>query len=305
MGELARIQDHLLSVGAAALDLGAFTAFLYGFNERERIYDLCEYVSGARFTTSWTRVGGLYMDLPDEEIFVKKVKKFIDEQLPEAIGDIERLLNKNRIFIDRTVGIGTLTSAEAIAWSLSGPVARASGVKRDLRKDEPYLCFEKNWDGQGADPVDFKVPIMHEGDVYCRYRVRVEEIKQSVHIIRQLIDNLPGGSVNTYDDEAVHIPSKAETYGSIEGLIHHFELLMTNRKWQAPIAECYGAQETANGELGFYLVSDGGPSAWRARCRPPSFINYQSFPKMLEGHMLADVVAVLGSLNIIAAELDR
>jgi len=305
MGELARIQDHLLSVGAAALDLGAFTAFLYGFNERERIYDLCEYVSGARFTTSWTRVGGLYMDLPDEEIFVKKVKKFIDEQLPEAIGDIERLLNKNRIFIDRTVGIGTLTTEEAIAWSLSGPVARASGVKRDLRKDEPYLCFEKNWDGQGADPVDFKVPIMHEGDVYCRYRVRVEEIKQSVHIIRQLIDNLPGGSVNTYDDEAVHIPSKAETYGSIEGLIHHFELLMTNRKWQAPIAECYGAQETANGELGFYLVSDGGPSAWRARCRPPSFINYQSFPKMLEGHMLADVVAVLGSLNIIAAELDR
>jgi NADH-quinone oxidoreductase subunit D len=219
--------------------------------------------------------------------------------------DIERLLNKNRIFIDRTSNIGTITAEEAIAWSVSGPVARASGVKRDMRKDEPYLCFAENWDGQGADPVEFKVPIMYEGDVYCRYRVRLEEMKQSISIIRQLIDNIPGGSVNAFDDKAVHIPPKSETYGSIEGLIHHFELIMTNRKWQAPIAECYGAQETANGELGFYLVSDGGPRAWRARCRPPSFINYQVFPKMLEGHMLADVVAVLGSLNIIAAELDR
>lgn len=305
MGELARIQDHLLSVGAAALDLGAFTAFLYGFNERERIYDICEYVSGARFTTSWTRVGGLNQDLPDEELFKGKVKKFVNEQLPPIMDDIERLLNKNRIFIDRTANIGTITTEDAIAWSVSGPVARASGVKRDLRKDEPYLCFEPNWDGQGADPVEFKVPIMYEGDVYCRYRVRLEEMKQSISIIRQLIDNIPGGSVNAFDDKAVHIPPKSETYGSIEGLIHHFELIMTNRKWQAPIAECYGAQETANGELGFYLVSDGGPRAWRARCRPPSFINYQVFPKMLEGHMLADVVAVLGSLNIIAAELDR
>ncbi|QNN22050.1 NADH-quinone oxidoreductase subunit D [Planctomycetales bacterium ZRK34] len=305
MGELARIQDHLLSVGAAALDLGAFTAFLYGFNERERIYDICEYVSGARFTTSWTRVGGLNQDLPDEELFKGKVKKFVNEQLPPIMDDIERLLNKNRIFIDRTANIGTITTEDAIAWSVSGPVARASGVKRDLRKDEPYLCFEPNWDGQGADPVEFKVPLMYEGDVYCRYRVRLEEMKQSISIIRQLIDNIPGGSVNAFDDKAVHIPPKSETYGSIEGLIHHFELIMTNRKWQAPIAECYGAQETANGELGFYLVSDGGPRAWRARCRPPSFINYQVFPKMLEGHMLADVVAVLGSLNIIAAELDR
>jgi NADH-quinone oxidoreductase subunit D len=305
MGELARIQDHLLSVGAAALDLGAFTAFLYGFNERERIYDICEYVSGARFTTSWTRVGGLNQDLPDEAIFKAKVKKFVNEQLPPIMDDIERLLNKNRIFIDRTSNIGTITAEEAIAWSVSGPVARASGVKRDMRKDEPYLCFAENWDGQGADPVEFKVPIMYEGDVYCRYRVRLEEMKQSISIIRQLIDNIPGGSVNAFDDKAVHIPPKSETYGSIEGLIHHFELIMTNRKWQAPIAECYGAQETANGELGFYLVSDGGPRAWRARCRPPSFINYQVFPKMLEGHMLADVVAVLGSLNIIAAELDR
>ncbi|MBI1372141.1 MAG: NADH-quinone oxidoreductase subunit D [Phycisphaera sp.] len=305
MAEMARIQDHLLCVGAAALDLGAFTAFLYGFNEREKIYDICEYICGARFTTSWTRVGGLNQDLPDEEMFKAKVKKFIVDELPNVIADLEGLLNKNRIFIDRTAGIGTITAEEAIAWSVSGPLARAAGVKRDLRKDDPYLCYAENWDGQGADPVEFKVPIMHEGDVYCRFRVRVEEIKQSMIIIRQLIDKIPGGSVNAYADEAVHIPDKKETYGSIEGLIHHFELIMTNRKWKAPIGETYGAQETSNGELGFYLVADGGPTPWRARCRPPSFINYTVFPKMMEGHLLSDIVAVLGSLNVIAAELDR
>ncbi|MEX2673012.1 MAG: NADH-quinone oxidoreductase subunit D [Phycisphaeraceae bacterium] len=305
VGELARIQDHLLCVGAAALDLGAFTAFLYGFNEREHIYDICEYISGARFTTSWTRVGGLNQDLPDENVFKQRVKSFIDEKLPRAVDDLEGLLNKNRIFIDRTSGIGAISAEDAIAWSLTGPLARAAGVARDLRKDEPYLCFEDNWDGEGAKPVDFKVPIMYEGDVYCRFRVRVEEIKQSVHIIRQLIDKIPEGRVDAYADEAFHLPPKSETYGSIEGLIHHFELIMTNRGWKAPIGETYGAQETANGELGFYIVADGGPRAWRARCRPPSFINYSSFPKMMEGHLLADVVSVLGSLNVIAAELDR
>jgi NADH-quinone oxidoreductase subunit D len=303
--ELARIQDHLLCAGAAALDLGAFTAFLWGFNERERIYDICEYVSGARFTTSWTRVGGLNQDLPDESIFKGMVKKFIEEQLPAAVADMERCLNKNRIFIDRTANIGTISRADAIAWSLTGPVARAAGVMRDLRKDEPYLCFAPDWDGQGAAPVEFKVPLMHEGDVYCRFRVRIEEIKQSIQIIRQIIDRIPAGPVNALPDEKMHIPSKAETYGSIEGLIHHFELIMTNRGWKAPVGECYGCQETANGELGFYLVADGDRSAWRARCRPPSFINYSSFPKMMEGHLLSDIVAVLGSLNVIAAELDR
>lgn len=305
MGELARIQDHLLCAGAAALDLGAFTAFLYGFNEREYIYDICEYVCGARFTTSWTRVGGLNQDLPDTATFVNKVKQFINGSMVDAINDLEHLLNTNRIFMDRTIGVGAITREDAIAWSISGPVARGAGVARDLRKDEPYLCFEKGWDGNTADPVEFKVPLMHEGDVYTRFRIRIEEMKQSRDIINQLIDRIPGGSVNAFDDEAVALPTKSETYGSIEGLIHHFELIMTNRKWQAPIAECYGAQETANGELGFYLVADGGPSPWRARCRPPSFINYQVFSKMMEGHLLADVVAVLGSLNVIAAELDR
>ena len=305
VAELARIQDHLLCAGAAALDLGAFTAFLYGFNEREHIYDIMEYISGQRFHPDWTRVGGLMQDPPDQEVFRKKVKQFIEVELPPAVADLEGLLNKNRIFVDRTAGIGTISTEDAIAWSLSGPVARASGVQRDLRKDEPYLCYADDWDGQGASAVEFKVPIMHEGDVYCRFRVRVEEIKQSVQIIRQLIDRIPDGPTNVYEDVAVHIPAKAETYGSIEGLIHHFELFMDNRKWPAPVAEVYGANETANGELGFYIVSSGEPTIWRARTRPPSFINYQSFSKMMEGHLLADVVAVLGSLNIIAAELDR
>lgn len=305
LAELGRLQDHLLCIGAAALDLGAFTAFLYGFNERERIYDIIEYISGQRFHPDYTRVGGLMRDLPDEEQFKRMVKKFIREQAPPAVDDIEGLLNKNRIFRDRTEGVGAVSHDEAIAWSLSGPIARAAGVKRDLRKDEPYLCYADNWDGQGSSPVTFKVPIAHEGDCYSRYLVRLEELRQSIDIIEQLIDNIPGGPVNVDDDGKVIKPDKAEVYSSIEGLIQHFELVMTNRGWEAPIAEVYAANETANGELGYYIVGDGGPRAWRAKTRPPSFINYQVFAKMIEGHLLADVVAVLGSLNVIAAELDR
>lgn len=305
LAELGRIQDHLLCVGAAALDLGAFTAFLYGFNQRERIYDIMDYISGQRFHPDYTRVGGTMMDLPDEETFKGLVKKFIREHLPPAIADIEGLLNRNRIFRDRTEGIGAITKDEAIAWSLSGPIARAAGVRRDLRKDEPYLCYADNWDGQGAKAVQFKVPVASGGDVYARYLVRLEELKQSMSIIEQLIDNIPGGPMNANDEGKMVKPPKSAVYGSIEGLIQHFELVMTNRGWTAPVAEVYSAQETANGELGYWIVSDGGPRAWRARTRPPSFINYQVFAKMMEGHLLSDLVAILGSLNVIAAELDR
>lgn len=305
LGELGRIQDHLLCLGTAALDLGAFTAFLYGFNERERIYDIMDYIAGQRFHPDCTRVGGMMADLPDEKMFRTLVRKFIDEQLPPAVDDIDRLLTRNRIFRDRTEGIGAISKEDAIAWSLTGPVARASGVRRDLRKDEPYLCFKDNWDGAGAPPMDFKVPIAHGGDVYARFLVRLEELKQSIAIIDRLIDAIPAGPMNVDDDGKLNMPDKASVYGSIEGLIQHFELVMTNRGWEAPVAEVYAAQETANGELGFFIVSDGGPRSWRAKTRPPSFINYQVFPKLIEGHLLADVVAVLGSLNIIAAELDR
>lgn len=305
MHEIGRIQDHLLCVGTAALDLGAFTGFLYGFNQRERINDICDYISGQRFHPDWTRVGGLMHDLPDEATFRTLVKRFIDEEMPPALDDIETLLNRNRIFLDRTQGIGVISAEDAIAWSLSGPVARASGVRRDVRKDDPYLCFADNWDGQGSAAVKFKVAVMNEGDVFSRYYVRLFEIRQSVEIIRQLIDDIPGGPVDTYADGKFVKPDKSQVYGSIEGLIQHFEIIMTNRGWKAPVAEVYACQETANGELGYYIVSDGGPRSWRARTRPPSFINYQSFPKMLEGHLLSDAVAILGSLNVIAAELDR
>ena len=304
-GELGRLQSHLLCVGAAGLDLGAFTAFLYGFNQREHIYDIVEFMSGSRFHTSWTRVGGLNMDLPDEGTFKKLVKDFVDDSLPRAVDDVEALLNKNRIFIERTKDIGSISREEAVAWSMSGPMARASGVRRDIRKDEPYLCFADNWDGQGAKPVDFKVPVMTTGDVYARYYVRLEEIKQSIHIIQQLIDNIPGGSVNVSPEGKDVLPPKGQVYSSIEGLIQHFELVMTNRGFTAPKGECYFAIESGGGELGYYIVSDGGNVPWRARTRPPCFINYQSFPKLLEGHTVSDVVAVLGSINIIAAELDR
>lgn len=305
LAELGRIQNHLLCVGAAALDLGAFTGFLYGFNERERIYDIMDYISGQRFHPDYTRVGGAMMDLPDEEVFKGMIKRFIREQLPPALADLEGLLNRNRIFRERTEGIGTISREDAVAWSLTGPVARASGVMRDVRKDEPYLCYADNWDGQGAEAVTFKVPVATGGDVLARFLVRLEEIRQSVGIIEQLIDDIPGGPMNVDDDGKMAKPDKASVYGSIEGLIQHFELVMTNRKWEAPVNEVYAATETGNGEHGFYVVSDGGPVPWRVRHRPPSYIHFSCLPKMLEGHTLADTVAVIGSLNIIAAELDR
>jgi NADH-quinone oxidoreductase subunit D len=303
--ELGRIQSHLLCVSAAGLDLGAFTAFLYAFNEKEAIYDILEYASGQRFHNSWLRVGGLNQDLPDEKTFVKMVRKFVDDDLMRAIEDVEKLLNKNRIFVDRTKGVGQISREDAIAWSLSGPIARASGVRRDVRKDEPYLCFADNWDGKGAKAVQFQVPVASGGDVYNRYLVRMEEMKQSAIIIRQLIDGIPDGPVNVSPEGKEVLPPKDQVYSSIEGLIQHFELIMTNRGFEAPKGEVYGSIETGNGELGYYIVSSGDNKPWRVRTRPGSFINYQCFPKLIEGHQISDVPAILGSLNIIAAELDR
>ena len=302
LAELARIQDHLLCVGAAALDLGGFTAFLYGFNERELIYDMTEELTGSRFHTSWTRVGGLASDMTDR--FPKMVRDFC-RKLPQALNDVERLLNKNRIFVERTRGIGYVSREDAIDWGLTGPLARSAGVRRDLRKDEPYLCFADNWDGKGSSAVDFKVPVSDMGDCYARYLVRLEEIRQSLAIVEQLIENIPTGPINVLPDGKYTLPDKDEVHFSIEGLIHHFEQVMTNRGHRPPVGEAYGANETANGELGYYLVSDGGRCPYRARCRPPSFINYQCFPNLVVGHQISDVIAVLGSMNIIAAELDR
>lgn len=301
--ELGRIQDHLLCIGAQALDIGGLTAFLYVLNDREGIYDLLEELCGARFTVSYTRVGGVVRDCPDG--WTDRVLKYLHDVLPTAVKDFETLLIRNRIFIERCKGVGVISHDDAVNWSLTGPVARSSGVRRDMRKDDPYLCFADNWDGKGAPAVDFKVPISYGGDVLGRVLVRLEEIQQSVRIIEQVIEMMPEGPVNVLADDSVTLPDKREIYFSIEGLIRHFEKIMGNRGLEPPIGEAYGGVEAANGELGFFLVSDGGNSAYRARCRPPCFLNYQAYPLMIEGHQISDVVAVLGSLNIIAAELDR
>jgi NADH-quinone oxidoreductase subunit D len=305
MAEVARIQNHLLCVGAAGLDLNAFTGFIYAFNVREKVYDLCDFVSGQRFHPDWTRVGGLMQDLPDDAMFKTLVKKLIREEVPSAVAELEGLLNRNRIFMDRTQGIGVISKQDAIDWSLTGPMARASGVRRDVRKDEPYLCYADNWDGQGAPAVKFQVPVAERGDAYCRYLVRNEEIKQSCKIIEQLIDAIPGGPVDAFADSKVVKPNKKDVYGSIEGLIQHFELIMTNRGFKPPVAEAYNAVETANGELGYFLVSDGTARPWRVRTRPPCFVNYSIMQKITEGHLVSDVVAIIGSINVVAAELDR
>jgi NADH-quinone oxidoreductase subunit D len=291
--ELMRLHDHLLCVGAAALDLGGFTAFLYAFNQREKIYDICEKAAGQRFHPSFTRVGGLLADVDDD--WVRMVRDFV-RQYPKAHADVVRLLNRNRIFVDRTKGIGVLSKEEAINLSCTGPIARASGVVADLRKDEPYLAY---------GDLDFKVVCAKEGDCYARYLVRMDEMLQSIRIIGQAIENLPPGPVNVDVNSKVVLPNQEAVYRSIEGLIHHFELVMTNRQWQTPVDEVYGAIESPNGELGFYVVADGSGVAYRARTRPPSFIHLAVFPYLIVGHQVSDVVAVLGSLNIIAAELDR
>jgi NADH-quinone oxidoreductase subunit D len=283
----------LLCVGAAALDLGAFTAFLYGFYQRELIYDICEAAAGQRFHPSYTRVGGLMADVDDH--WIEMVRKFV-QGFPKAHADIARLLNRNRIFIDRLRDIGVLSKEDAINLSCTGPIARASGVVRDLRKDEPYLAYKD---------LDFKVICATSGDCLTRYLVRMDEMVQSVRIIQQCIENLPSGPVNVDLDSKLVVPDQTAVYRSIEGLIQHFELFMTNRKWQTPVDEIYGAIESPNGELGFYIVADGSGVAYRARTRPPSFIHFAIFPQLIVGHQLSDVVAVLGSLNIIAAELDR
>lgn len=292
-GELLRIQDHLLNVGTSALDLGAFTAFLYCFTQREKIYDIIELASGQRFHSSYTRVGGVMFDVND--LWVSKVREFV-QGLPKTHAEVHRLLTRNRIFIDRIKGVGVLTKEDAINFSCTGPVARASGVVRDLRKDDPYLAY---------GDFDFKIVCAQTGDCYARYLVRMQEIVESIKIIEQALENIPSGPINVGVDSRVVLPAKPAVYRSIEGLIQHFEVIMPNRGYSAPKDEVYAATEAPNGELGFYIVSDGSNRAYRARTRPPSYIHFSVFPHMIRGHQLSDVVAVLGSLNIIAAELDR
>jgi NADH-quinone oxidoreductase subunit D len=293
ISELARISDHLLCTGAAALDLGAFTAFLFAFNLRELIYDVYEEMSGYRFHPGYTRVGGLLYDFNDRVL--DRVQAVL-KSFPRVYSDMERLLFRNRIFLDRLRNVGTLSKADAIAYSCTGPIARASGVTTDLRKDAPYLVYPE---------LDFEVPYTTEGDCWARFIVRMEEMRQSHHILTQAVRALPDGPVNVPIALKFPLPDKLTTYNSMEGLIQHFELIMPNRGVDTPHNEVYAAIESPNGELGYYLVADGSQTAWRVRTRPPSFIHFAVFPHIIKDYMLADVVAVLGSLNIIAAELDR
>lgn len=296
--ELMRVHDHLLNIGTVALDLGAMTGFLYAFNLRERINDICELASGQRFHSSYCRLGGVMFDVGND--WVELVRQFVRD-FPKTHEEVHRLLTRNRIFMDRTIGIGTLTREDAIDFGVTGPLARASGVVRDLRKDEPYLAYPD---------FDFQVVCGKAGDCYARYLVRMAELTESVRLISAALENIPAGPINIgLNNDPEHgkatLPNKADVYRSIEGLIQQFELIMPNRGFPAPVGEVYGATEAPNGELGFYVVADGTAKPFRARTRPPSFIHFAVFPHIIRDHQLSDVVAVLGSLNIIAAELDR
>jgi NADH-quinone oxidoreductase subunit D len=288
--ELARISAHLMGLGAMALDLGAMTVFLYTFTEREKIYDLCEIISGARFTTSYTRVGGQIRDLPTN--FIPALQKFLDGFGP-ALDECDKLLTRNRIFVDRTKDIGVITPDRAIAYALSGPNLRGSGIEHDLRRKHPYLNYEQ---------YDFEVVVGSAGDCYDRYLVRIEEMRQSAHILRQVIDKIPGGPINVQDWKNT-TPPKAHVLTKMEELIHHF--IVVTEGLSAPPGEVYFGAENPKGELGFYIKSRGGGVPYRLKIRAPSFVNLSILPELLPGCMLSDVVAILGSLDFVMGECDR
>ncbi len=296
LAELSRINDHLVCIGTQGVDLGAFTPFLYLWKERENIYQMFEIISGTRLTVSYARIGGVPRDrdeIPDA--FYQKLNSFL-ATFEDTLDEVDRLLTRNKIWLNRTKDVGVISKEDVLSYGLTGPVARASGVERDLRVTEPYSKYET---------VDFEIPVGEVGDVYDRYLVRMEEMRQSTRIIKQALEKMPDGEMNVDPETKVMLPKKEEVYNTIEGLIHQFEIIMTNRGARAPKGEVYMATESPNGELGYYVVSNGGNGPYRFRVRPPSLYNYQVLPKILEGRLLSDTVAVLSSLNIIAGELDR
>jgi NADH-quinone oxidoreductase subunit D len=288
--EMSRIISHLVWLGTTAIDIGAFTPFLWTFYERERIYDLQEAWTGARLTTSLTRVGGLLADIPDG---FEDGLRACCTSIPKTLEEVDRLLTRNGIWCARTQGIGVLTAEEAINFSLAGPMLRASGVPYDVRKDLPYLDYET---------YDFDVPVGEHGDVYDRYLVRMEEMRQSVRILEQALARLPDGPINV-DDPRVILPSKTAAMNDMEAMIFHFKQVMEGVA--APVGEAYVAIENGKGEQGNYLVSDGTAKPVRWRIRPPSFINLAALPKMAEGHLLSDLIAINASVDIVMGEVDR
>ncbi len=288
--ELARISAHMLGVGVFAMDVGAMTAFLYTFTEREKIYNLCEQLTGARFTTSYTRVGGQVRDLPPG--FVDAVQAFLTQLMP-VIDELDQLLSRNRIFMDRTQNVGVISRADAIAYGITGPNLRGSGVEFDVRKAHPYLDYEK---------YEFDIPVGTTGDCYDRYLVRMEEMRQSVRILRQVFADLPDGAINVAEAKGL-LPKKEKVLMKMEELIHHF--ILATQGIDAPAGEVYFSAENPKGELGFYINSTGGGVPHRLKIRAPSFLNLCILPKLLRGHMLSDIPAILGSLDFVMGECDR
>jgi NADH-quinone oxidoreductase subunit D len=288
--ELTRIQSHLVWLGTHAIDLGAMSVLLYCFREREDILHIFEMVSGQRMMTSYFRIGGLALDPPLG--WLKPVEKFV-KAFPGHLREYEDLLTKNPIWLRRTEGIGKLTAEEAIAWGVSGPTLRGSGVDWDIRKKQPYSSYDK---------FDFKVPTRPEGDVYARYLVRLEEMRQSLRIVQQAMEGLPEGPVKANAPHIV-LPDRESMKTSIEALIYHFKIVTEG--FHPPIGEVYQAIESPRGELGFYMISDGSPKPFRCHVRAPSFANLQALPKMIEGRLIADVVACIGTIDIILGEADR
>jgi NADH-quinone oxidoreductase subunit D len=340
MSEISRICDHLTCVGASAMELGAFTVFLYMIKAREFLWELVEDVTGARLTISYGRVGGVKADLPDG--FAAKVSRAFVE-VREVLKEVHGLLTGNRIFMDRVVGVGALSREETIAWGITGPLLRAAGVPFDVRRAQPYWAYDR---------VEFEIPVGKNGDNFDRYLVRMAEMEQAMRIVEQALEKIPGGAINVdYEgtpidpgvyvdqgkqgkteglllvpitlspnllgqdrraqervnvpDKRVVLPPKEDTYGSIEGLMNHFMLVMDGYGIRPPPGEAYFAVEGANGELGFYVVSDGTDRPYRVRCRPPCLPPVAAIPSMIEGEMVADIIPTFGSVNMIGGELDR
>jgi NADH-quinone oxidoreductase subunit D len=340
MSEVSRVADHLTCIGASAMELGAMTAFLYFMKAREFLYEIIEEVTGARVTVSYGRVGGVKADLSNQTL--EKLERALIK-VEKEISEVDKLLTRNRIFYDRTRDVGVLPREDALSYGMTGPVARSAGINYDVRKAFPYAVYDR---------MDFEVPLGERGDNYDRYLVRMEEMRQSIRIIRQASKEMPGGPINvdaegrampSFDlvdraklgrtaglvnvdsklgptlegmerpaikrimpeDKRVTLPSKADAYGNIEGLMNHFKLIMDYHGIRPPAGDVYHAVEGGNGELGFYVVSDGSDRPYRVRVRPPCFFLMAGLHKMLEGYMVADIVPTFGSINMIAGELDR
>jgi NADH-quinone oxidoreductase subunit D len=288
--ELARVMDHLICIGISAVDLGAFSFFLYGFHQREEAYTLIEKLCGARLTTSYTRIGGLMADAP--EGFERELKAWV-KKTRGVIDEMDTLLTNNKIWKQRTVGVGAFNKEQCMQYSFSGPNARAAGLDSDLRRDQSPMFYKD---------VEFDVPIAQNGDVFDRYAVRLAEIRQSLNILAQIAYKINKGPIWS-EDKRVRIPDKNVVHNTMEGLIHHFKFFMTG--FDVPEGEAYTQFEGSNGEMGFYIISKGAPRAHRMRIRGPSFWHYQALPNMCQGEKIGDMVAALGSINIIAGEIDR